>query len=136
MKKRIISYFYSLIIPFSSFIFFISLSLPLPLITLFSSKSHFFRVLHITFIQSHIVRVYQFFTLTFCQYVFFLSNCVVVFIMFQICTKIRNVILLSSLVFPYFLIYEFQEFFCIYFDEELKFSYKIITQIKGQSFGR
>jgi len=59
---------------------------------------------------------------------FILSICVVVvFILFWICTKIRNVLLLCSLVFLYFSIYEFQELFCIYFDEGLTFFYKIIN---------
>ena len=123
------SYFYSLIILFSSFIF---LSLYyFSLLSLFSSllRVIFLKSWQITFIQFPIVRVYQFFTLIFCL-VFFFFLFLVIFILFWICSKIRNAFLLSSLVFRYFSIYKFQEFFCIYFEEELKFFYKIINYIR------
>jgi len=46
---------------------------------------------------------------------FFLSICVtVIFILFWICIRIRNVFLLPSFAFRYFSIYGFQEFFFIY----------------------
>jgi len=57
---------------------------------------------------------------------------VVIFILFLICIRIRNVFLLLSFVFRYYLIYGFRKFFflvCIYLDEELNFFTKLLIRL-------